>query len=163
MKLYSFPIAFNPAKALLAIEEKGLKDVEIVNVNLFNGQSVQVCPCHALWLAAYWSLVKTLLGCCAAAGSFYALFLLCSTLQPWFMRINPNSTTPVLVAGGKTLNQTREILRYFDESVGQPLGGDKVDRALVNELVDTLHAWDGNLYAMANVPGGAQAELCSPS
>lgn len=79
------------------------------------------------------------------------------------MRINPNSTTPVLVAGGKTFNQTRDILRYFDESIGQPLGGDKVDRALVNELVDTLHAWDGNLYAMANVPEGAQAEPCSLS
>ena len=63
IKLYSFPIAFNPAKALLAIEEKGLKDVEIVNVNLFNGQSVQVCPC-----AGHWSPLKTLLSCCAAAA-----------------------------------------------------------------------------------------------
>lgn len=120
--LYSYPLAFNPQKVLLALEEKKLKDVSIRNVNLFNGES----------------------------------------LQPWFMRINPASTVPVLVTPGengqsKTLNQTIDILKHFNSQGDGPLGGNQVDQAFVNELVDALHGWDGNLYATANISGGGRS------
>ena len=54
--LYSYLLAFNPQKVLLAIAETGF-ECRVQQVNLFNGDS----------------------------------------LRPWFMRINPNSTVPVLV------------------------------------------------------------------
>ena len=54
--LYSYLLAFNPQKVLLAIAETGF-ECRVQQVNLFNGES----------------------------------------LRPWFMRINPNSTVPVLV------------------------------------------------------------------
>ncbi|GAX76724.1 hypothetical protein CEUSTIGMA_g4171.t1 [Chlamydomonas eustigma] len=74
------------------------------------------------------------------------------SLRPWFMKINANSTVPVLITEDKkVLNQTLDILRHIDALGDMPLGGDKVDRALANEFWETLHAWDGNLFAGANI------------
>ena len=132
--LYSFPLAFNPQKALMACEEKNLISDGIVTVKLmglFNGES----------------------------------------LSPSFMNVNPNSTVPTLVIKhallvpqtplyrSEVLNQTSDILEYIDFLGGEPIGGGAVDRALAAELVETLHAWDGNLFALANLPRGARKVL----
>lgn len=127
LTLYSYPLAFNPQKARLAIVEKGVAGLAVQNVNLFNGES----------------------------------------LKPWFMKINPGSTVPVLAVGAgseqRVIRETMDILKYVDELGDGPLGGDKVDRALVNDLVSKLHGWDGNLYAMANVDPSAKGVLATLS
>lgn len=127
LTFYTFPLAYNPGKLALLIEEKGLFESGAVvkkNVNLFNGES----------------------------------------LSPWFMRISPGSTVPALVLGdgahAEVLTQTIDQLRYVDDKCGSgPLGGEAVDRKLVSELTDALHAWDGNIFAFANLDKGTSGIL----
>ncbi|KAJ3086192.1 Ganglioside induced differentiation associated protein, partial [Quaeritorhiza haematococci] len=105
LKLYDYPLAYNPMKARLALVEKGLK-YETVNVNLFTGQS----------------------------------------LQPWFMKINPRATVPVLVDGDKVLCESKDIVEYIDSLGDGPLGGANRDAALFGHWFPRLCAWDGNLF-----------------
>ena len=50
--------------------------------------------------------------------------------------------------------------RWVDEQ-GTPLGGDKVDRRFVSEWLQKVDAWDGNLFASANSPGGGAIEAAT--
>jgi glutathione S-transferase len=106
--LYTYPLAFNPAKAKLALEEKGIRYTE-KKVDLFNGQS----------------------------------------LEPWYLKVNPNASTPTLVTQGQTITESMEIVKWAD-SQGTPLGGDAVDRAFVSAWLEKVDKWDGNLFAAAN-------------
>ncbi|KAG0586941.1 hypothetical protein KC19_2G129400 [Ceratodon purpureus] len=115
--LYSYPLAFNPAKAKLALEEKGIKYTE-KKVDLFNGQS----------------------------------------LEPWYLKLNPNASTPTLVAGDEKITESADIIRWADRQ-GTPLGGDSVDRAFVNEWLEKVDKWDGNLFVAANSGAGAAVKF----
>lgn len=109
---YNYALAFNPAKAKLALEEKHIKYVE-KKIDLFNGES----------------------------------------LEPWYLRINPQASAPSLVTGEQKITDSVEIVRWADRQ-GAPLGGDSVDRAFVDEWLTKVSSWDGNLFVAANTPGG---------
>lgn len=115
MKLYDYPLAFNPQKARLIFAEKQLPYEKVV-IDLFNGES----------------------------------------LNPAFMKINPKSTLPVLIDNGKVITESRQILEYVDGLGGGPLGANSIDRQLVEQWLDKIDAWDGNLYAEANADATAQ-------
>lgn len=106
---YNYALAFNPAKARLALEEKNIKYVE-KKVDLFNGQS----------------------------------------LEPWYLKINPNASAPTLVVGSEIIPESADIVRWADKQGGGPLGGDAVDREFVSSWLTKVDAWDGNLFAAAN-------------
>ncbi len=56
------------------------------------------------------------------------------SLSPQYLRTNPAATVPTLVADGRTITESLEIVRYVDANLGgPPLGGDKVDRAFVEQ------------------------------
>ncbi|KAJ3071379.1 Ganglioside induced differentiation associated protein [Quaeritorhiza haematococci] len=79
------------------------------------------------------------------------------SLEPWFLKINPNATVPVLTDSdnGKVINESQEILEYVDSLGDGPLGGPNTDRALVSEWVGRLCSWDGNLYGLGTSTGGS--------
>lgn len=70
------------------------------------------------------------------------------------MRLNPSASAPTLVVGDEKITESVEIIRWADRQ-GAPLGGDSVDRAFVDEWLNKVDAWDGNLFAAANSPAGA--------
>lgn len=115
--LYNYSLAFNPAKAKLALEEKGIKYTE-EKIDLFNGQS----------------------------------------LEPWYLKLNPAGSSPTLVVGSEKIVESADIIRWADKQ-GIPLGGDSVDRAFVNEWLQKVDAWDGNLFAEGNSSSGAAVKL----
>lgn len=71
------------------------------------------------------------------------------SLEPWYLKINPNASAPTLVVGSETITESAEIIRWADKQ-GAPLGGDAVDRAFVADWLSKVDAWDGNLFAAAN-------------
>lgn len=75
------------------------------------------------------------------------------SLEPWYLKINPQASAPSLVVGNEKITQSVEIIRWADRQ-GAPLGGDSVDRAFVDEWLNKVNAWDGNLFAAANTPAG---------
>jgi len=80
------------------------------------------------------------------------------SLEPWYLKINPQASAPSLVVGNEKITQSVEIIRWADRQ-GEPLGGDSVDRAFVNEWLNKVDAWDGNLFAAANTPAGAALKV----
>nr|PNR59669.1 hypothetical protein PHYPA_002461 [Physcomitrium patens] len=76
------------------------------------------------------------------------------SLEPWYLRLNPSASAPTLVVGDEKITESVEIIRWADRQ-GAPLGGDSVDRAFVDEWLNKVDAWDGNLFAAANSPAGA--------
>jgi glutathione S-transferase len=106
--LYAYPLAFQPAKAKLALEEHGIKYTE-KKVDIFSGQS----------------------------------------LEPWYLKINPNASVPSLVSGETTITESAGIVRWTDEQENGPLGGDKVDKEFIEEWISKVDTWDGNLFAAA--------------
>lgn len=106
--LYSYPLAFNPAKAKLALEEHGIKYTE-KKVDIFGGGS----------------------------------------LDPSYIKINPNGWVPSLVAGDVTITESLDIIKWTDEQPPGPLGGDKVDREFISEWMPKVDAWDGNTFLAA--------------
>jgi glutathione S-transferase len=115
---YNYALAFNPAKARLALEEKRIPYVE-QKIDLFNGES----------------------------------------LEPWYLKINPSASAPSLVVGNDKITQSVEIIRWADRQGGAPLGGESVDRAFVDQWLNKVDAWDGNLFAAANTPAGAALKV----
>lgn len=105
---YGYPLAFNPAKSKLALEEKGIKYTE-KKIDLFNGQS----------------------------------------LEPWYLKLNPAASAPTLVVGDEKITESADIIRWADKQ-GTPLGGDSVDRAVVEEWLQKVDPWDGNLFTAVN-------------
>jgi glutathione S-transferase len=75
------------------------------------------------------------------------------SLEPWYLKINPQASAPSLVIGNEKITQSVEIIRWADRQ-GPPLGGDSVDRAFIDEWLNKVNAWDGNLFAAANTPAG---------
>lgn len=80
------------------------------------------------------------------------------SLEPWYLKINPQASAPSLVVGNEKITQSVEIIRWADRQ-GAPLGGDAVDRAFVEEWLNKVDAWDGNLFAAANTPAGAALKV----
>lgn len=62
-----------------------------------------------------------------------------------YFQVNPEATLPCLRDGSKLLTQSKEIVMYLDERDGMPLGGKQVDRQEVDEWVEMLAQWDGNI------------------
>ena len=60
------------------------------------------------------------------------------------------------MAGDTKITESADIIRWADRQ-GTPLGGDSVDRAFVNEWLEKVDAWDGNLFVAAN--SGASGAL----
>lgn len=114
---YNYALAFNPAKARIALEEKRIPYVE-QKIDLFNGES----------------------------------------LEPWYLKINPSASAPSLVVGNDKFTESVEIIRWADRQ-GAPLGGDSVDRAFVDQWLNKVDSWDGNLFAAANTPAGAALKV----
>ncbi|KAI8905552.1 hypothetical protein EDD86DRAFT_66934 [Gorgonomyces haynaldii] len=73
------------------------------------------------------------------------------SLKPDFMRINPNSTVPVLTDGAFKLLQSKEIMEYLNGFDGKPLGA-SVPKAQVEKWVGLIADWDGNLYVRFKSP-----------
>lgn len=105
---YTYPLAFNPAKAKLALEEKGIKYTE-KKIDIFGGQS----------------------------------------LEPWYLKLNPAGSAPMLVVGDESITESSDIIRWADKQ-GEPLGGSAVDRPFVEAWLQKVDAWDGNLFAAVN-------------
>lgn len=80
------------------------------------------------------------------------------SLNPDFLRINPSGTLPVLEDGDRKLVETLEIVEYVD-SKGERLGGDNVDRQLVEHWVKFLNNWDGNLFVSGSISGAPKKIL----
>jgi len=80
------------------------------------------------------------------------------SLEPWYLKINPQASAPSLVVGNEKITQSVEIIRWADRQ-GAPLGGDSVDRAFVEEWLNKVDAWDGNLFAAANSPAGGALKV----
>lgn len=81
------------------------------------------------------------------------------SLEPWYLKINPSASAPSLVVGNEKITQSVEIIRWADRQ-GAPLGGDSVDRAFVDQWLNKVDSWDGNLFAAANTPAGAALKAC---
>lgn len=75
------------------------------------------------------------------------------SLEPWYLKLNPNASAPTLVVGNEKITESADIIRWADKQ-GTPFGGDSVDRALVDEWLSKVDAWDGNLFASANTGAG---------
>lgn len=112
--LYDFALAFNPAKARLALVEKGIP-FTTVPINIFNGQS----------------------------------------LEPAYLKLNPNGSAPTLVHGDRVITESKEIITYVD-SLGEPLGGANVDRAFIAQWLNQVDAWDGNHFFVWGSPSAAK-------
>jgi len=132
--LYIYPLAFNPQKALLALCEAGL---------LEQPASKGAPPVTTRKI----DLFST------------------EPLKPAYLAINAAGTAPSMVvrpADKKEpdvkLTETIDILKFADTGPRGPLGGDKVDRKLVDDLVSQLHSWDGNLWAYTH-SGSSVASL----
>lgn len=79
------------------------------------------------------------------------------SLSPAYLRLNPHGTSPTLIVGDKTLTESLECILYVDEHLGgPPLGGDKVDRAFVEQWVKEVDKWNGNIFMAAY--GGDQVK-----
>ncbi|KAI8904863.1 glutathione S-transferase [Gorgonomyces haynaldii] len=76
-------------------------------------------------------------------------------LEPEFVRVNPKAALPVLVDGEKTISESKDIVWYFDNLDGKPLGPD-ADRQLVKQWFDKTAEWDGNCFIRAKAPKAAQ-------
>lgn len=76
-----------------------------------------------------------------------------------YAKINPNFTVPSLQLKDRILTDSIDILRWAD-SVGEPLGGDAVDREKVEEIIKKQQAWDDSLYTVQVGPK-SQEELLS--
>lgn len=50
------------------------------------------------------------------------------------------------MVGDEKITESADIIRWADRQ-GTPLGGDSVDRAVVEEWLQKVDAWDGNLFA----------------
>ena len=78
--------------------------------------------------------------------------------------LRPMQVPTLVTSGGDqprtTLTETIDILRWVDKQGDGPLGGANVDRQLVDELVNALHAWDGNLFFVSNLPPSKQ-DVCA--
>lgn len=116
---YSYPLAFNPAKSKLALEEKGIKYIE-KKIDLFNGQS----------------------------------------LEPWYLKLNPAGSAPTLVVGDEKITESADIIRWADKQ-GTPLGGDSVDRAVVEGWLQKVDPWDGNLFTAVHSGAAGVIKLCT--
>lgn len=68
-----------------------------------------------------------------------------------------------MTADGKAVNESLEICRLLDNEDGQPLGGNRVDRTLMEALLKEIDAWDGNLYAFGRAPEGTRGFLAKAS
>jgi len=53
------------------------------------------------------------------------------------------------VVGDEKITESADIIRWADRQ-GTPLGGDSVDRAFVEEWLQKVDVWDGNLFAAVN-------------
>ncbi|KAI8802197.1 hypothetical protein BJ742DRAFT_873465 [Cladochytrium replicatum] len=73
------------------------------------------------------------------------------SLSPEYAKVNPNLWAPTLItADGKTLTDSMSCSRYVDSADGKPLGSaEGVDAAKVDEWVDRIAQWDGNLFMRA--------------
>ncbi|KAJ9532231.1 hypothetical protein QJQ45_003869 [Haematococcus lacustris] len=79
---------------------------------------------------------------------------------------SPVRIQPVNVFDGESLkavNESLEICRLLDNEDGQPLGGNRVDRTLMEALLKEIDAWDGNLYAFGRAPEGTRGFLAKAS
>ncbi|CAI7761789.1 unnamed protein product [Closterium sp. NIES-54] len=81
-------------------------------------------------------------------------FVGAANLEPWFLRLNPQGTVPLLVYGSNTITETNEILRYFD-SIGQPMGGSIVDRDAAATWLTRVASWDEEALAYSKMSLGA--------
>ncbi|GAB4813825.1 hypothetical protein N2152v2_000871 [Parachlorella kessleri] len=132
--LYDYPLAYNPAKPRLLLIEKGVP---------------YTSKASKLWLI---SLVVA----CTVVVQFINLFN-GQSLSPAYLRLNPHGTSPTLIVGDKTLTESLECILYVDEHLGgPPLGGDKVDRAFVEQWVKEVDKWNGNIFMAAY--GGDQVK-----
>ncbi|GAB4813826.1 hypothetical protein N2152v2_000872 [Parachlorella kessleri] len=124
--LYDYPLAYNPAKPRLMLAEKGVPYTTKASRLRF--------------------------------GSLVVINLFNGqSLSPAYLRTNPHGTAPTLVVGDKTIGESLEITKYVDENLGgPPLGGDKVDRAFIEQWGKEVDAWDGNLFLAAY--GGDQVK-----
>jgi hypothetical protein len=67
-----------------------------------------------------------------------------------------------LPPGSQVLTSSLDICKTLDTLDGsEPLGGSKVDRAVVDQLVDSLQAWNGNDFAAAHTPDGVKGLIAS--
>lgn len=57
------------------------------------------------------------------------------------------------MVGDEKIVESADIIRWADRQ-GAPLGGDAVDRAFVEEWLQKVDAWDGNLFAAVNSGAG---------
>ncbi|BFI30851.1 ganglioside-induced differentiation-associated protein 1 [Marchantia polymorpha subsp. ruderalis] len=114
---YTYPLAFNPAKAKIALDECNIKYVE-KKIDILSGQS----------------------------------------LEPWFLKLNPGAWAPTLVVGENVICESAEIVKWADAQ-GTPLGGDKVDRQFIDQWVQKVDNWDGNLFAAAFGPAGGVLKI----
>lgn len=53
------------------------------------------------------------------------------------------------MVGDEKIGESADIIRWADRQ-GTPLGGDSVDRAFVEEWLQKVDAWEGNLFAAVN-------------
>ncbi|KAJ3122720.1 Ganglioside induced differentiation associated protein [Nowakowskiella sp. JEL0407] len=73
---------------------------------------------------------------------------------PAYVRINPNAWAPTMIdpEHDKILYDSKQVAVYVDNVDGKPLGGDKVDRKLVDEWVELTSEWDGNVFYRSTMP-----------
>ncbi|KAG1655776.1 hypothetical protein FOA52_009581 [Chlamydomonas sp. UWO 241] len=132
---YTYELAFNPAKTVLALSESGLlgppkggfPPISIQSVNLLGGESLQP------WF------MKVSPG---------------STVPALALPADKKSGD-----SARVLTETIDILRYADAGPNGPIGGLDIDRALVEELTTTLNHWDGNLWAYYTAAPAAKSVL----
>jgi glutathione S-transferase len=72
------------------------------------------------------------------------------SLLPKFLELNPDGSVPILVHGDVKLTDSVDIVRYVD-LLGNHLGGDLVDKQLVDNWVSLIGRWDGNLFMYSNM------------
>eukprot|EP00850_Spirogloea_muscicola_P015238 SM000115S23917 [mRNA] locus=s115:204313:206952:+ [translate_table: standard] len=72
-----------------------------------------------------------------------------ANLAPDFVRRNHAATVPVLVDGPRVICDARAIAEYAD-AIDQPLGHGAVDRTKVNYWLQTIEAWDVQMFAFAH-------------
>ncbi|GAB4813824.1 hypothetical protein N2152v2_000870 [Parachlorella kessleri] len=125
--LYDYPLAYYPAKPRLMLVEKGVP---------------YTTKASALWLSSLVVFINLFNG---------------QSLCPAYLRTNPQGLVPFLVVGDKAIGESLDITKYVDENLGGPaLGGDRVDRAFIEQWGKEVHEWDGNLFFAAN--GGDQVK-----
>ncbi|KAJ1568289.1 Ganglioside induced differentiation associated protein [Nowakowskiella sp. JEL0078] len=69
-------------------------------------------------------------------------------LKADYLRINPNGWAPTLIdtENGKILLDSCSAVDYIDNFDGKPLGGENVNREIVDEWVGLANDWDGNVF-----------------